>query len=194
MNGLWKIRRQRGRGVGGSIAASGGRGEHRCVSVSLQALRGFDFEGDQYVALPDWQAEKTWGWLIDRSGSSPRKLNTVHFCNLPVECGTDGKWRIKAPGAVPAVASQSCFVSLSHFFQGSWLTEPDGQICCDGHLRDERENSADGCRTETVGTLKCVTEWHARKGNEGKKKNPVAWFHFFFAFQFIYLFFCIINM
>lgn len=53
VNGLWKIRRQRGRGVGGSIAARGGRGEHRCVSVSLQALRGFDFEGDQYVALPD---------------------------------------------------------------------------------------------------------------------------------------------
>lgn len=118
VNGLWKIRRQRGRGVGGSIAARGGRGEHLCVSVSLQALRGFDFEGDQYVALPDWRAEKTRGWLIDRSGSSTRKLNTVDFCNLPVECGTDGKWWIKATGSSACGGTSKLFCFAVPLFPG----------------------------------------------------------------------------
>lgn len=50
--------------------------------------------------------------------------------------------------------------------------EPDGQICCDGHLRAEQG-------TAQKGTLKCVTERRARKV-KGRKKNSVAWFGLFF--------------
>lgn len=65
------------------------------------------------------------------------ETHTEDFCNLLVKYDADGKWRIKAQEKYHS-GTLKLFCVVVPLFEGLCLTEPDGQIYYDGHLRDKQ--------------------------------------------------------